>query len=401
VVFLPLPGWRQAKILFGNMRAALTPTLVIEGIFLHAATADALAASTYGFLVQLERLGLQDAVDTGEAAAGNRPGVMRRFRLSAGLAALWAPGLDTLGLAERLQLDTLNSGDDLEREILLAMLLSPVAFEFPSHEELASAVRVRRNIVLAARKTALEFHTTEVNRPEDCWTYSEDDGFTVRPGHALIPALQKATQPEASGKLYSFSCYRATEYVILLAIAQELEACNPPLLAALQQRWERRAIMSGKFHDVFLREYGTMEQPLPLRYYVPGDRLWFRNPDEHSSDVSGYEGSWVFYIGNGLFTNFWKREQPYTLTAKCLELFHWRHATYTDEAGELRINEDIVEAGVKASSADPAETARILALMLRMREPKGVYQSGGCIDTSREYPRWMRPGTADMVLPPA
>jgi hypothetical protein len=375
-------------------------SLIIEGIYLHAATAEALAAASYGFLVQLERLGLQDAVETGELAAGERPGVVRRFRLSAGLAAQWAPGLDTLGLAGKLQLDTLNSTDDLEREILLAMLLSPIAFEFPSHEELASALRVRRNIVLAARKTALEFHTTEVNRPEDCWTYSEDDGFTVRPGHALIPALQKATQPEASGKLYSFSCYRATEYVILLAIAQELESCNPPLLAGLQQRWERRAIMSGKFHDVFLREYGSMERPLPPKYYVPGDRLWFRNPDEHSSDVSGYEGSWVFYIGNGLFTNFWKREQPYTLTAKCLELFHWRHATYTDAAGELRINENIVEAGVKASSADPAEMARILELMLRMREPKGVYQSGGCIDTSREYPRWVCPGTADMVLPP-
>jgi hypothetical protein len=386
------------------MSAAPTPSLAslaIEGIFLHAATADALAAASYGLLVQLERLGLQDAVETGELAAGNRPGMMRRFRLSAGLAATWAPGLDTLDLAEKLQLDTANSTDDLEREILLAMLLSPIGFEFPSHEELASAVRVRRNIVLAARKTALEFHTTEVNRPEDCWTYSEDDGFTVRPGHALIPALQKATQPEASGKLYSFSCYRATEYVILLAIAQELEHCNPPLLAGLQRRWERRAIMSGKFHDVFLREYGSMEQPLPPKDYVPGDRLWFRNPDEHSSDVSGYEGSWVFYIGNGLFTNFWKREQPYTLTAKCLELFHWRHATYTDEAGELRINENIVEAGVKASSADPLETAKILELMLRMREPKGVYQSGGCIDTSREYPRWVCPGTADMILPPA
>ena len=384
------------------MSAALSPTpsLAIAGIHLHAGTADALAASSYRFLVQLEQLGLQDAVETAELPAREGAAAGRRFRLRAGLADKWAPGLDTLGLAEKLQLDTTGSSEDLEREILLAMLLSPIAFEFPSHEELASAVRVRRNIVLAARKTALEFHTTEVNRPEDCWSYSEDDGFTVRPGYALIPALEKATQPEASGKLYSFSCYRATEYVILLAIAQELEHCNPALLASLQQRWQRRAIMSGRFHDVFLREYGSMEQPLPPKYYVPGDRLWFRNPDEHSSDVSGYEGSWVFYIGNGLFTNFWKREQPYTLTAKCLELFHWRHATYTDEAGELRINESIVEAGVKASSADPAETARILELMLRMREPKGVYQSGGCIDTSREYPRWMRPGTADMVLPP-
>lgn len=171
------------------------------------------------------------------------------------------------------------------------------------------------------------------------------------------------------------------------------------MLAELQQQWERRAIASGQFHDVFLHEYGSMQAPLPPRYYVPGDRLWFRNPDAHSSDVSGYEGSWVFYLGGGLFTNFWKREQPYTLTAKCVELFHWRHATYRDAAGELRIDEDIVEERVKASMADPAEMAQILALMLRLREPQGVYQSGGCIDTSREYPRGVCPGSAELVLP--
>lgn len=383
------------------MSATPTPSLHPVGIHLYTETADALAASSYSLLVQLEQLGLQDAVETAELPPTASPGAGRRFYLRAGLARQWAPGLDTIGLAERLQLDTVRSTEDLEREILLAMLLSPVAFEFPSHAELASAVRIRRNLVVAARRTALAFHTTEVDRPEDCWTYSEDQGFTVRPGHALIPALQKATQPDTSGKLYSFSCYRATEYVILLAIAQELEECNPALMQDLQRQWERRPIMSGQFHDVFLCEYGSMEAPLPPRYYVPGDRLWFRNPDAHSSDVTGYEGSWVFYLGGGLFTNFWKREQPYTLTAKCLELFHWRHATYTDDTGELRIDESTVEARVKASMADPAEAAQILELMLRLREPKGVYQSGGCIDTTREYPRRVCPGTADMVLPSA
>jgi hypothetical protein len=60
-----------------------------------------------------------------------------------------------------------------------------------------------------------------------------------------------------------------------------------------------------------------------------------------------------------------------------------------------------VEERVKASMADPAQAAQILELMLRLREPQGVYQAGGCIDTSREYPRRVCPGTADMVLPPA
>lgn len=318
--------------------------------------------------------------------------------LHATSAQTLAPGCDTLALCARRKLVPSENVDDLAREIWLAMLLGAAQFEFPSYAELQSAVRIRMNIVTAARNTTLAFDTAAAERP-DCWTYHEDTGFTLRPGQSLIAALQQATQPDASGKCYSFSCYRATEYVMLLGIAQELEHCNPDLYSQLQIYWQQRAIMSGQFHDVFLREYGSMDIPLPPKYYVPGDRLWFRNPDAHSSDVTGYEGSWVIYLGNGEFTNFWKRDQPYTLTRKCVELYHWRHATYRDEQGELQIDEQIVEARVQATLQDAAAVEQILARMLRLREAQGVYRDGGCIDTSREHPRWVCPGTADLRLP--
>lgn len=366
------------------------------GILLRGPTASELEAAGRRFRAQLDALGLGAYAEAAVEAGAEGGGI--RFRLRPELARAWAPHSDTMQLCEQLALDPRGRPDDLEREILLAMLLAPLAFDFPSYAELASAVRIRCNIVQAARRTALAFHTTEAERPDDYWTYDEDRGFTLLPGKSLVMALVKATQPDVSGKLYSFSCYRATEYVILLAIAQELEACNPPLYLRLQQQWEKRAIMSGKFHDVFLREHGAMDAPLPPKYYVPGDRVWFRNPDEPSSDVTGYEGSWVFYLGGGLFTNFWKRDKPFTLADKCLELHHWRHATYRDTAGELQIDEGIVEARVRASKHDPAEMARILAEMLQLRAPRGVY-AGGCMDTSREYPRWVCPGTSDLVLP--
>lgn len=311
-----------------------------------------------------------------------------------------APEHNTLGLCSALDLFTERT-EHLEREILAAMLASPVPFAFPSLDELVSAIRVRRHIVQAARKTALAFDTTQAaERPEAFWRYDEDHGFLLQPGQSLICALEKATQPEVSGKLYAFSCYRATEYVILLGLAKELQECNPALLARLQSHSERHAIRSGQFHDVFLHEYGSMQEPLPPRFYVPGDRLWFRNPDEHSSDVTGYEGSWVFYLGAGLFTNFWKRNQPFTFTSKCVELYHWRHATFRDGAGELQIDEGIVEARVRETLADDDAVRAVLSRMVRLRDPKGVYAEGGCIDTTREYPRCVRPGTADIVLPP-
>lgn len=307
---------------------------------------------------------------------------------------------DTLNLCHRFGLDSLHQKNDLECEILLALLLSPNTFEFPDLQEFQSALRMRRDIVLAARATELEFHTSTADRPAEYWCHSEEQGFTIRPGCSMIEALQAATQPEIGARRYAFSCYRASEYVILLALAQELARSNPALLHALQRQCEMRVISSRRFHDVFLREYGSMEAPLPARYYVPGDRLWFRNPDEYSSDASGYEGSWVFYLGNGLFSNFWNRAQPFTLQSKCVEIFHWRHATYQDHEGELRIDETQVAEHTRRTLHNPQQLQQVLQRMLRYREPRGQYtELGGCLDTTRECPRWIHPGTTDLILP--
>lgn len=337
------------------------------------------------------------------AVVTSRPeGTEVRVRLADEFIAAWMPGFDTTRIRERSCRDPLGrprSPVDLEGEILIAMLASPVIFEFPSLHEMQASIRIRVNIAAAAARTVLSFHTTRAERPDEYWCYDRERGFTVRPDRSLIEALRQATQPQVSGTLYSFSCYRATEYVILLGIAMELATHNPPLLAELQRQCQTRVIRSAQFHDNFMIEYGSMEKPLPPKYYVPGDRLWFRNPDEASSDITGYEGSWVFYMGDGLFSNFWKQAQPYTLDAKCIEIFHWRDGIRRNSGGELSMDEDIVEARVSATRADPNAAARIVARMMRMRDPRGIYAEGGCIDTTREYPRRTCPGTADLVLP--
>ncbi len=324
-------------------------------------------------------------------------GAYRDFRLARDAAGRWAPDGDTTGIARTLALDPEASEPDLEKEIFVALLLSPVRFDFPSVAEWAAAVRVRRRIVQAARRTVLAFDTEQAERP-DCWSWTEETGFILKPGHELIPSLERTLWPDLSGRLFSFSCYRATEYVLLLALAQELAESHPSALAALQCQWRTRAIQSGAFHDVFLREYGSLQAPLPSRYYVPGDRLWFRNPDAASAEVEGYEGSWVFYLGSGRFTNFWKPDQPYTLVSKCVELHHWRDGLRRDGA-RAWMDESVVEARVAESLADPAATSRILERMMRLRDPGGVYAEGGCIDASREALRCLLPGTWDLGLP--
>lgn len=372
---------------------------VIGGIHIQGATTQEMDSVRRSFLTQLSLLGLDQYVNTHNNEDANGDFIVIQLRDE--LASDWTPDYDTTQLCQKLDLDTHRNSLDLEREILLALLRSPVPFKFPSYAELASAVRIRKNIVAAARKTSLAFDTEEAERPESCWTYIVDCGFILRPDQDMIAALKKATQPDESGKRYSFSCYRASEYVILLGIAQELSTCNPELFGRLQRQCEKNAIQSGEFHDVFLREYGSMTQPLPLKYWVPGDRTWFRNPDNHSSDVTGYEGSWVLYLGDGLFTNFWKSDEPYNLTSKCVELFHWRNATYRDQTGELHIDEKLVDQLVCNSMNEPNDIERILRIMMRPREPHGIYVDGGCIDTTREAPRFVCPGTSDLMLPRA
>ena len=368
-----------------------------RGIEFRCASEHELSTTRQKTEQHLRRHHLLDAVKVVEKKEGAN--VVLTFFLSEEYKDQWAPDWDTTHLFETLSLRQKTQADALDYEIIVAMLLATIPFVFPNYEELASAIRIRHFVVSAGYRAALNFDVDAVERPEEFWHYDEEAGFLLNPGKSIIAALIAATQPDDISKAYSFSCYRATEYVILLSIAQELALTNPGLLKRLEERSQRRAIRSGEFHEVFLKEYGSIEDPFPMKYYVPGDRVWFRNPDSRSSDISGYEGSWVIYLGNNLFTNFWKRDQPFSLEAKCVEVFHWKDGAYQAEDGELQMDEDVVEACVLKTMADESARNAVIERMMRYRDPKGVYESGGCIDTSRESPRWVGRITTDIHIP--
>jgi hypothetical protein len=74
---------------------------------------------------------------------------------------------------------------------------------------------------------------------------------------------------------------------------------------------------------------------------------------------------------------------------------------YFDEEGDARIDETIVEAMTRETLADPVQLAQVLGRMQRYRDSRGVYAEGGCIDISREFPRRVCVGTAEIELPGA
>lgn len=305
-----------------------------------------------------------------------------KFKILEEIRSQYFPNYSTINTAKNLKLNPHKENIDLQKEIVLALLSSPVLMEYESFEDLESSIRVRINIVNGAIKTFLNFDTVGIERPFEFWTYSESTGFIIKNDKPIIEALIAATQP--TYEPYSFSCYRATEYVLLLAIALEAEKVSPQTLIAIEKQWHKKAISSGLFHDTFLVELGTQENPLPINYFIPGDRIWFRNPDDASSNIEGYEGSWVFYLGDGLFSNFWKRESSFTLLDKLLEIYHWRHGIKVKN-GEPYIDEIAVAELVSNSKNSQSEVERIYTLMHKFKDPRGVSKNGGAMDTTREY----------------
>jgi hypothetical protein len=264
------------------------------------------------------------------------------------------------------------------------MALSPDVVHFGSEQELKSNLRMRCTVVKVASRTELNFDTSSITRPQAYWIYTKENGFLLRQGVSLADGLERALCPDVSGFTYAFSCQRASEYLILYAVVCELQKVNKTGLNDVEQQWRKRALTGDDFLFRFLGERGTRENPMPMRYYIPGDRIWFKNPDDHSSDLEGFEGSWVIYLGGGRFCNLWDRHRPYTLEEKCLEIYYWSQCVEVSPAGIPWMNEAVVKEQVNKALNDPALSRSILEKMMVYRDPTGVYAEGGCIDLSRD-----------------
>jgi hypothetical protein len=329
----------------------------------------------------LRLLGIDDLLDCEVHNASN----LSWLHLSANdqLQAI-CPNFDTAPIQAYLSGRRQDSESRMVAEILLAMALSPQTIPFKTTREFKSALRMRRNAVDVASRTELSFDTNSITRPQAYWFYTKENGFLLRQGVSLAEALERALCPDVSGSTYAFSCQRASEYLMLYAVVRELSKVNKAGLHAVEEQWRKRALTGDDFLFRFLEERGTRDNPMPMGYYIPGDRIWFKNPDDHSSDIEGFEGSWVIYLGGGRFCNLWDRERPYTLEEKCLEIYYWSQCVEVSPAGVPWMNEEVVKERVQLALNDPAIKHPILQKMMVYRDPAGVYADGGCIDLSRD-----------------
>ena len=110
-----------------------------------------------------------------------------------------------------------------------------------------------------------------------------------------------------------------------------------------------------------------------MKYYIPGDRVWFRNPDDKSSDIVGYEGTWVVYLNDGLFCDFWKDggniSHQHTLEDIIITIYNWRHSII-----DSSIDDKFVQELNKNINNNPNTKNNIIKSMSKY----------GCMDKTRD-----------------
>lgn len=298
------------------------------------------------------------------------------FKLRKDISNILMPQYNTLNL--RKNMDNIiiikNKNTELTIEIILCLLNNPKLIIYESFDNFKEELNIRQNIVKYGYQTHVEFSSSNVKRPLD-YFYSVNDNILLLENKSLINGIIKSIIPD--DKLYTFTCYRITENIVLLAILLEAKNKLPELVDKIETIYRKKSIKSKQFHTIFMRE--SLEL-MPSRYYTPGDRVWFKNPDEKSSTINGYEGKWTIYLNNGLFCDFWKDghsiNHHFTIEEILIEIYNWRYSIDNNEIDEDTVHN--LNINIKNN----------VNLMNTIIHDMSRYNNnGGAIDRTREYPQ--------------
>ena len=179
-----------------------------------------------------------------------------------------------------------------ERKILEVLSKSDDEYIYKSLGQLKFEIGLRKAIIDAAKALYRSGLGFDVFRDARCnneyWTRRDDGGFVLKPGIKASDAIQDIYQ---NGSKYSTECATAMQivyYKALLEIFPE-NVFNRMFPTIILMNW----------HDIAreLRETGYMQQ---VRGFIPGDRLYFANPDVDPKTPE-WQGENVIDLGNGTY----------------------------------------------------------------------------------------------------
>ncbi|PLT35282.1 protein-glutamine gamma-glutamyltransferase [Bacillus sp. V5-8f] len=174
-------------------------------------------------------------------------------------------------------------------EILLFMGRYRNVYEFDSIEELEFEVETRLRIMEAAfklHKSGAQFTTFDYSKCNpQFWRLTSEGAFILQPFALPHTAIEDIY---INGKLYAFECATAMVIIFYKAVLD--------LIGAKQ--------FDRLFRGIYLFDW-EYHQNLALRFhqgtdYLPGDCLYFKNPDHHPKTPQ-WQGENAIMLGENLF----------------------------------------------------------------------------------------------------
>lgn len=301
------------------------------------------------------------------------------YRLNNIFREKYAPNWDIVNISKKYPMDT-------QKEMLVIILLSPIQFEYPSFDEFLSSINIRINIINAARKTFLKFNPIKAILPEEYWERQED-GYHLKNNKSLIDGIEKTIFDD---KKYSVGCRLASQFVVLYGILLEIKRVNLELLERIEEHYRKNSINKIKFSKLFFNYYGV-DSYFPKKYYIIGDRVWFKNPFDRSSDIDGNEGSWRIYYGKNSFNIFWEKDRKITLEKIIRAIYIWNESVSENRRG-LYISENKIVWNKLKLFFNINKYQKILDEMSEYTE------NNGTIPNYRMIPKYVHPGTTDIII---
>ena len=182
--------------------------------------------------------------------------------------------------------------DSFDREIITTLISSSQQYRYDSINQLRFELRLRKEIVNAARdlhRSGLEFDVFRKSRRNPAyWDRTSNGGFSLREGVKPSDAILDIYR---NGSMYATECATAmmiVYYKALLGVYTESQ---------FNKLFPEIELMNWNQIDRNLREVGMMSRRAD---YFPGDRRYFSNPDVDPMTPE-WQGENVIQLGNGLY----------------------------------------------------------------------------------------------------
>jgi len=181
---------------------------------------------------------------------------------------------------------------DIERAVITKMGSSKERYEYNSLNQLQFELKLRENIVIAARKlnqgdmSFTSFRKSICNL--DYWDRSEEGGFILKKGIAPSDAIRDIS---INSSKYGTECATAmviVYYQALLSIFKD---------KLFNEIFPEIHLMNWHYINSILEDIGYIEKRID---YFAGDRLYFNNPEVDPVNPE-WQGENVIDLGGGLY----------------------------------------------------------------------------------------------------